>query len=110
MLTQVSAHGFDLTPELKAACETQADERLAQLSQKSLKTKWILSLERQEQVAHLIWDDGVFHGDITVKTTDMYNSISQCAKKAAEQMKKSHDKKQNHHKEDRKDRDLVDDN
>ncbi len=98
MPIQVSADGFEITNPLKSACETEIKEKLTPIALNSVKAKWTLSIEREEQVAHLIWQDGIFHGDVTVKSTDMYNSIHQCAKKAAEQMKKSHDKKQNHHK------------
>ena len=97
MPIQVSADGFELTDALKDSCETETTDKLQPISLNSLKAKWTLSMQREEQVAHLIWNDGIFHGDVTVKSKDMYNSIHQCAKKAAEQMKKSHDKKQNHH-------------
>ncbi len=99
----VSAHGFEITQALKDACEAETSERLSPLALHTLKTRWTLSQEREEQIAHIIWDDGSFHGDTTVKTNDMYSSIHQCAKKAAEQMKKSHDKKQSHHKNSRDD-------
>lgn len=98
MPIQVSADGFELTNTLRDHCETETKEKLQPISLKTIKAKWVLSIQREEQVAHLIWDDGIFHGDVTVKSTDMYNSIHQCAKKAVEQMKKSHEKKQNHHK------------
>ena len=97
MPIQVSADGFELTLALKNSCETETKDKLQPISLNSVKAKWVLSIQREEQVAHLIWNDGIFHGDVTVKSTDMYNSIHQCAKKAAEQMKKSHEKKQNHH-------------
>ena len=96
MPIQVSADGFELTLALKNSCETETKDKLQPISLNSVKAKWVLSIQREEQVAHLIWNDGIFHGDVTVKSTDMYNSIHQCAKKAAEQMKKSHEKKQNH--------------
>ncbi|MES2614588.1 MAG: HPF/RaiA family ribosome-associated protein [Bdellovibrionota bacterium] len=98
MPIQVSADGFELTSALKESCEAETKERLLPISLSTVKAKWVLSVQREEQVAHLIWNDGIFHGDVTVKTTDMYSSIHQCAKKASEQMKKSHEKKQNHHK------------
>lgn len=98
MPIQVSADGFELTNPLRAACESETKEKLQPISLNAIKAKWVLSIQREEQVAHLIWDDGIFHGDVTVKSTDMYNSIHQCAKKAAEQIKKSHEKKQNRHK------------
>jgi ribosome-associated translation inhibitor RaiA len=98
MPIQVSADGFELTSALKDSCEAETREKLQPISLSTVKAKWILSIEREEQVAHLIWNDGIFNGDVKVKTKDMYGSIHQCAKKAAEQMKKSHEKKQNHHK------------
>lgn len=98
MNIQVSADGFELTNALRDACESETTERLMPISLSNVNAKWILSIQREEQVAHIIWHDGIFHGDVTVKSTDMYNSIHQCAKKASEQMKKSHEKKQNHHK------------
>ncbi len=109
MPIQVSAHGFEITASLKEACDKEVKERLSPLSLNSLKAKWILSIERQEHISHLIWDDGIFHGDITVKTNDMMSSIHQCAKKAAEQIKKSHDKKQNRHKEEVREREELND-
>ncbi len=98
MTIQVSADGFELSSALHDACEAETKDRLQPISLHAIKAKWILSIQREEQVAHILWDDGIFHGDVTVKSTDMYNSIHQCAKKASEQMKKSHEKKQNHHK------------
>jgi ribosomal subunit interface protein len=98
MSTQVSADGFELTNALRDYCDSETKERLQPISLKVVNARWTLSIEREEQVSHLTWNDGIFHGDVTVKSTDMYNSIHQCAKKASEQMKKSHEKKQNHHK------------
>jgi ribosome-associated translation inhibitor RaiA len=98
MTIQVSADGFELTNALRQACESETSDKLNPIALSNIKAKWVLSIQREDQVAHLLWDDGIFHGDVTVKSTDMYNSIHQCAKKAAEQMKKSHEKKQNHHK------------
>ncbi len=98
MPIQVSADGFELTNALRESCEGETKEKLLPIALSNVKAKWVLSIQREEQVAHLIWHDGIFNGDVTVKTKDMYSSIHQCAKKAAEQMKKSHEKKQNHHK------------
>lgn len=103
MSIQVSADGFELTNSLREACESETQEKLSAIALNNLTTKWILSIQREEQVAHLTWHDGIFHGDVTVKSGDMYTSIHQCGKKAAEQMKKSHDKKQNHHKASKED-------
>lgn len=100
-MIQVSADGFELTQSMKDACEVEVNERLQSLAVKSLHVKWVLFIERAEQAAHMTWQDGVFHGDVTVRSGDMYNSIHQCAKKASEQIKKSHEKKQNHHKSSR---------
>ncbi|APJ04626.1 HPF/RaiA family ribosome-associated protein [Silvanigrella aquatica] len=97
MSIQVAAHGFDLTPALKDACEAETKDKLNSIALYHISTKWTLSIEREDQIAHLIWIDGIFNGNVTVKSSDMYNSIHQCAKKALEQMKKSHEKKQNHH-------------
>jgi ribosome-associated translation inhibitor RaiA len=98
MSIQVAAHGFELTNSLKEACETETIDKLHSIALNNITTKWTLSIQREDQIAHLIWVDGTFNGNVTVKTSDMYNSIHQCAKKALEQMKKSHEKKQNHHK------------
>lgn len=97
MPIQVTAHGFELTDGLKETCVTESREKLMPLALHNFSAKWILSLEAQEQVAHLAWTDGSFLGDATVKSTDMYNSIHQCTKKAAEQIKKAHDKRYDHH-------------
>jgi ribosome-associated translation inhibitor RaiA len=98
MSIQVAAHGFELTTALKEACEAETKDKLHSIALNNITTKWTLSIQREDQIAHLIWADGTFNGNVTVKTPDMYNSIHQCAKKALEQMKKSHEKKQNHHK------------
>ena len=98
MSIQVAAHGFELTNALKEACEAETKDKLHSIALNNITTKWTLSIQREDQIAHLIWADGTFNGNVTVKTPDMYNSIHQCAKKALEQMKKSHEKKQNHHK------------
>ena len=97
MSIQVAAHGFDLTSALKEACEAETTDKLNSIALNNIITKWTLSIEREDQIAHLIWSDGTFNGNVTVKSFDMYNSIHLCAKKALEQMKKSHEKKQNHH-------------
>ncbi|BBH54276.1 HPF/RaiA family ribosome-associated protein [Fluviispira sanaruensis] len=101
MPIQVAAHGFELTQPLKEACEAESKDKLHSIALNHIKTKWTLSIQREEQIAHLTWVDGAFNGDVTVKSTDMYNSIHQCAKKAVEQLKKSHAKKQDHHKDSR---------
>lgn len=98
MSIQVAAHGFELTPSLKEACEAETKDKLNSIALSHITAKWTLSIQREEQIAHLIWTDGSFTGNVTVKTTDMYSSIHQCTKKALEQLKKSHEKKQNHHK------------
>ena len=98
MSIQVAAHGFELTSTLKEACEAETIEKLHSIALNNVITKWTLSIEREEKIAHLIWADGTFNGNVTVKSHDMYSSIHLCAKKALEQMKKSHEKKQNHHK------------
>jgi ribosome-associated translation inhibitor RaiA len=96
MNVQVAAHGFELTDGLKAACETESQEKLQLLALHNFSTKWILSLERNEHVAHLTWADGGFRGDVKVHSEDMYKSISQCTKKAVEQIKKAHQKRNGH--------------
>ncbi|WP_397599392.1 HPF/RaiA family ribosome-associated protein [Silvanigrella sp.] len=96
MSIQVAAHGFELTTALKEACEAETKDKLHAIALNNITTKWTLSIQREEQISHLIWSDGTFNGNVTVKSSDMYNSIHQCAKKALEQMKKSHEKKQNH--------------
>jgi ribosome-associated translation inhibitor RaiA len=102
MSIQIAAHGFELTQALKEVCESEIKDKLYPIALSQVSTKWTLSIEREQQIAHLIWTDGAFNGNVTVKTLDMYNSIHQCTKKALEQMKKSHAKKQNHHKSNRK--------
>lgn len=93
MSVQVAAHGFDLTDGLRDCCHGEIREKLTQLAHHNdFKAKWILSLERGEHVAHLNWSDGKFHGDVTVKSDDMYNSIHQSVRKAAEQLKRAHGK------------------
>lgn len=96
MNVQVAAHGFELTDGLRAACETESKERLQLLALHNFSTKWVLSLERNEHVSHLAWTDGGFRGDVTVRSEDMYKSIGQCTKKAVEQMKKAHQKRNGH--------------
>ncbi|MGY3802590.1 HPF/RaiA family ribosome-associated protein [Pigmentibacter ruber] len=96
MPIQVAADGFELTNALKDACEAETKDKLYPIALNNITTKWTLSIQREEQISHLIWSDGSFNGNVTVKSSDMYNSIHQCAKKALEQMKKSHEKKQNH--------------
>lgn len=96
MNVQVAAHGFELTDGLRAACETESKEKLQLLALHNFSTKWVLSLERNEHVAHLAWTDGGFRGDVTVQSEDMYKSIGQCTKKAVEQMKKAHQKRNGH--------------
>lgn len=98
MSVQVAAHGFELTEGLRAACETDTREKLQQLALHNFSSKWVLSIEKTEHVAHLAWTDGSFKGDVTVKSDDMYKSISQCSKKASEQIKKAHDKRNDHKK------------
>jgi len=96
MPIQVAAHGFDLTPSLKDCCTLETQERLSPLAQHGMSAKWVLSVEKGEHIAHINWNDGSYHGDATVKTEDMYSSIKQAVKKAAEQLKRAHEKKYNH--------------
>lgn len=98
MTVQVAAHGFELTDGLRSACEAETQEKLQLLALNNFSTKWILSIEKTEHVAHLAWTDGGFRGDVTVRSEDMYKSISQCSKKAVEQIKKAHDKRNDHKK------------
>ncbi|MBX9704186.1 MAG: HPF/RaiA family ribosome-associated protein [Silvanigrellaceae bacterium] len=98
MAIQVAAHGFELTDALRNACEHETSERLKPIANHELKVKWILSMEREQQIVHLSWFDGNLNGDVTVKSDDMYNSIHQCAKKAHEQIVKSHEKRIDQHK------------
>jgi ribosome-associated translation inhibitor RaiA len=98
MSIQVAAHGFELTDGLRGACESETNEKLQLLALHNFSSKWILSIEKTEHIAHLAWNDGSFHGDVTVRSEDMYKSISQCSKKAAEQIKKAHDKRNGHKK------------
>jgi|GEM_PF-620022 len=94
---QVAAHGFLLTDALREACLTESTGKLQPLAVKNFSSRWKLSLERTEHVAHITWADGSFHGDATAKSADMYQSIHQATKKAMEQMKKAHDKRFDHH-------------
>ncbi len=96
MSIQVAAHGFELTDGLKAACETESREKLQLLALHNFSTKWVLSIEKNEHVSHLTWNDGPFRGDVSVRSGDMYKSISQSTKKAGEQMKKAHQKRNDH--------------
>ena len=96
MNVQVAAHGFELTEGLRAACETESKDKLQLLALHNFSSKWILSLERNEYVAHLTWADGGFRGDVKVQSEDMYKSIGQCSKKAVEQIKKAHQKRNGH--------------
>ena len=96
-MIQVAGHGFDLSESLKVHCQNETQEKLAHLALSQFSANWMLKIEREEQMAHLNWNDGMFHGDVTVSTTDMHQSIHSCIKKAVEQMKKAHEKKQNHH-------------
>lgn len=98
MPIQVAAQGFELTDGLRDCCTNEAKDKLLPLALHNFSSRWALSLEAGEHVAHLHWVDGPFHGDVTVQTSDMYQSIHQCAKKAMEQIKKAHDKRYDHHK------------
>jgi ribosome-associated translation inhibitor RaiA len=98
MTVQVAAHGFELTEGLRTACEAESQDKLQLLALNNFSSKWVLSIEKAEHVAHLAWTDGSFRGDVTVKSDDMYKSINQCSKKAVEQIKKAHDKRNDHKK------------
>jgi ribosome-associated translation inhibitor RaiA len=98
---QVAAHGFDLTDTIRSSCMQEVEERLQPLALHNFSTRWTLSLEAGEHVAHLSWTDGSFHGDVTTKCPDMYQSIHLASKKAHEQIKKSHEKRYDHHASDR---------
>jgi ribosome-associated translation inhibitor RaiA len=98
MTVQVAAHGFELTDGLRTACEAESQDKLQLLALNNFSSKWVLSIEKTEHVAHLAWTDGGFRGDVTVRSEDMYKSISQCSKKAVEQIKKAHDKRNDHKK------------
>ena len=97
MPIQVAAHGFDLTEAIRESCLTETREKLQPLALHNFSARWILSLEAGVHVTHVNWTDGSFHGDVTVKTADMYQSIHQAGKKAVEQLKKAHDKRYDHH-------------
>ena len=92
MPIQVAAHGFEMTEALRETCLQETKDKLQQLALHNFSAKWMLSLEKEDHIVHVAWNDGRFHGDCTVRSTDMYNSIHQCAKKAVEQIKKAHDK------------------
>ena len=94
---QVAAHGFDLTDALRESCLSESREKLQPLAKHNFSARWMLSIERTDHVAHVIWADGNFRGDVTVKSPDMYQSIHQATKKAMEQIKKAHDKRYDHH-------------
>lgn len=94
---QVAAHGFELTDAIRESCQEEARDKLQPLALHNFSSRWTLSLDGNEHVAHVTWNDGTFHGDATVKSVDMYKSIHQASKKAAEQMKKAHDKRYDHH-------------
>ena len=99
MPIQITAHGFDLSEAIKESCTVEALEKLTPLAQHQFQSKWTLSLEAGSHVTHLMWKDGPFQGDVTVKSGDMYDSIHQATKKACEQMKKAHSKRNHHHHE-----------
>ena len=96
MPNQVAAHGFDLTDAIRESCLEETKEKLMSIAQNNFSSRWTLSLEKLEHVAHISWSDGPFHGDATVKSNDMYQSIHQAAKKAFEQIKKAHEKRNDH--------------
>jgi ribosome-associated translation inhibitor RaiA len=96
MTFQVAAHGFALTQAIQDSCQSETEEKLQHLALHNFSSRWTLSLEAGEHVAHLKWTDGPFHGDVTVKSHDMYNCIHQCAKKGLEQIKKAHSKRYDH--------------
>lgn len=98
MPIQVTAQGFELTDGLKGNCLEETKDKLQPLALHNFSSRWALSLEAEMHVVHLTWSDGPFGGDVTVKSEDMYNSIHQATKKAMEQIKKAHDKRNNHHK------------
>jgi ribosome-associated translation inhibitor RaiA len=92
MPIQVAAHGFDITEALRQSCIEEAKDKVQSLAQHNFTAKWTLSVERGEHIAHITWKDGEFHGDASSRTSDMYGSIRQSAKKAMEQLKKAHGK------------------
>lgn len=94
---QVSAHGFELTEALRDTCVEETEEKMQSLACSNFHARWVLSIESINHVAHVTWGDGSFHGDATVKSDDMYLSISRSAKTAHEQIKKAHEKRFNHH-------------
>ena len=106
MPIQVAAHGFEMTDGLRNSCIEETSDRLQPLALHNFGSRWALSLEAAEHVAHLTWTDGPFHGDVTVRSNDMYTSIHQCTKKAVEQIKKAHDKRYDHHQTQKADRNL----
>jgi ribosome-associated translation inhibitor RaiA len=96
MPIQVAAHGFNMTDSIRQSCIDETTERLQSLALHNFTSRWTLSLEAGEHVAHINWTDGSFHGDATVKSADMYQSIHSATKKAVEQMKKAHSKRYDH--------------
>lgn len=97
MSVQISAHGFQLTEALRESCEFETNDRLKTIARHNFSAKWILTLDGGNHSAKLHWNDGQFHGDLTHSSEDMYITISHCAKKAAEQIKKAHEKRYDHH-------------
>lgn len=97
MAIQVIAQGFELTDALKTSCLEETKDKLLGLALHNFSSRWALSVDAGNHVAHITWSDGPFHGDVTVKSDDMYGSIHQATKKAIEQMKKAHDKRYDHH-------------
>lgn len=93
MAFQVSAHGFELSEALRENCMSEVGDKLQPLAVNNFSAKWMLSLEAHDQIAHLIWQDGSFRGDAVGRSEDMYTSIHQAVKKAAEQIKKAHEKR-----------------
>jgi len=98
MANQVAAHGFELTQALRECCEAESTEKLKPLALHNFGSRWALSLEGNDHVVHLTWNDGPFHGDVTIRSPDMYHSIHGATRRAMEQIKKAHSKRYDHHK------------
>ena len=97
MPIQVAAHGFNLTEAIRESCLSETREKLQPLALHNFTARWTLSLDAGEHVSHVNWTDGSFHGDVTVKGPDMYQSIHHASKKVVEQIKKAHGKRYDHH-------------
>jgi hypothetical protein len=98
MSVLIHAHGFDLSDSLKEACEREVKNRMEPLIYSPIQARWNLCRDGHDWIAFLSWHERrQYHGNVRIRSDDMYKSISLAGKVAANQLNHQHHKVNDHH-------------